>query len=59
MLPRLQREIQERRSLVSRWDDASNAYQLNSDNNTSRKVNKDKIALICPCVGVTVETING
>jgi len=35
------------------------AYQLNSDNNTSQKVNKDKIALICPCAGVTVETING
>jgi hypothetical protein len=35
------------------------AYQINSDNNTSRKVNKDKIALICPCAGVTVETING
>lgn len=34
------------------------AYRLNTNDNTSRKVNKDSIALICPCAGVTVETIN-
>ena len=35
------------------------AYRLNEKEGTSRKVNKDNIALICPCAGVTVDTING
>ncbi|MDI1292995.1 MAG: hypothetical protein PSV18_09650 [Methylobacter sp.] len=35
------------------------AYRVDEKENIWRKVNKDTIALICPCVGVTVETING
>lgn len=35
------------------------AYRINEKDGTSRKVNKDNIALICPCAGVTVVTING
>lgn len=35
------------------------AYRINEKDKTSRKVNKDNIALICSCAGVTVETING
>jgi len=34
------------------------AYRINEADGTSRKVNKDNIALICPCAGVTVDTIN-
>jgi len=35
------------------------AYRINEKDGTSRKVNRDNIALICPCAGVTVDTING
>lgn len=35
------------------------AYRLNAADNSSRRVDKDKIALICPHAGVTVATING
>lgn len=34
------------------------AYRLYKQENTSRKIKEDNIALICPCAGVTVETIN-
>lgn len=34
------------------------AYRINEEDGTSRKVNKDNIALICPCAGVTVDSIN-
>lgn len=34
------------------------AYRIDKKERISRKVNRDNIALICPCAGVTIETIN-